>query len=504
MKTLPFRFKIALLSACLSGVVIVAFGTVAYLVVVHQKSVALDTEIRSLGMRHRGWLSNPQAFQRISRNFESILGEGREDELIMMVRGDDGTIADRTKNWPAEIDPTTLDTRLEPDPRPEEPGSHGPGGGLGPRSGWGWGNPGHGPGRVSFNRIPRFESIGNWRLGMFGRDDRTLVIGLDTRHMQGELAELRNSFLLALGPALLLIGAGGWLVACRALRPLRSIARTAEQVTARGLDQRIPSSDEDPEISRVIQVLNLMMDRLERSFQQATRFSADASHELKTPLAVMQGELENALQEAAPGSREQQMFAGLLEETQQLKTITGGLLLLARADAGQLQLTKQSVDLGAMIERLVEDAKTLAEGMNLEFAIESGGRVVADVDPGLLHTALLNLFVNAVKYNVEGGTVEARFKGGTDEIAFSVGNSGPGIPAEDRERVFSRFHRVDSSRGSRVDGVGLGLSLAREIARAHGGDLVLDESRPGWTVFTLRLPPSRKESTRGSGQRPPR
>ena len=162
---------------------------------------------------------------------------------------------------------------------------------------------------------------------------------------------MRNIFLVTLPAALLLVGGGGWLVAGRALRPLKTIAQTAERVTARGLDQRIPVSDEDPEISRLIQVLNGMMDRLEASFNQATRFSADASHELKTPLAIMQGELENAVQAAEPGSPAQQVFSNLLEETQRLKTITRGLLLLAQADAGRLKLALEDVDLSIRLKR---------------------------------------------------------------------------------------------------------------------------------------------------------
>ena len=232
-----------------------------------------------------------------------------------------------------------------------------------------------------------------------------------------------------------------------------------------------------------------MMDRLQRSFKQATRFSADASHELKTPLAIMQGEIENAIQEARPGSKEQQVLGNLLEETQRLKTITSGLLMLARADAGQLRPSLQNVDLSAMLEGLMEDARMLANGARLDFETKLPTGVMVRADPGFLRTALLNLLVNAVKYNEAGGRVEVVLESLGAQVRVTIGNSGPGIPERDQALVFSRFHRADAARQRTVDGLGLGLSLAREMVRAHGGELVLQESRPGWTSFVLTLGP---------------
>jgi heavy metal sensor kinase len=351
--------------------------------------------------------------------------------------------------------------------------------------------PGGGMGQVTFTKIPKFETVQTadteWRLGMLGTADTTLVIGLNLAVPRAELNRLRNGFLVALPVALFLVGLGGWLVAGRALRPLRAIADTAERVTASGLDQRIPASNEDPEIARVILVLNRMMDRLEASFRQATRFSADASHELKTPLAIMQGELEAAVQAAASGSKEQQTFSVLLDETQRLKTITRSLLLLAQADAGQLKLAREPVNLTEMLEGIVEDAKILAEESRLQFEVELPADVTVPADRALLHTALLNLFVNAVKYNQPGGRIRVELAGTDSAILLTVANTGPGIAGAEQAKIFDRFHRVEAARSRNVDGLGLGLSLAREIIRAHGGELLLKESRPGWTVFEMRL-----------------
>jgi heavy metal sensor kinase len=345
---------------------------------------------------------------------------------------------------------------------------------------------------VTFTKIPRFQTVrtsdGTWRLGMLGTGDITLVIGLDYAPVQAESDRVRSIFFIALPGALLLIGAGGWVVAGRALLPLRNIAQTAEQVTARGLDQRIAMSIEDPEITRLIQVLNRMIDRLEASFHQATRFSADASHELKTPLAVMQGVLENALQSAPAGSPEQQIFADLLEETQQLKAITRSLLLLAQADTGQLPLTRESINLSAALGELTEDIEALATPSNIEVRLKTEPDLRVRGDWALLRQAVLNLLHNALRYNESAGWLEVVLSAQNGQIALEISNSGPGIPAADQPRVFDRFFRVDAARCRSADGVGLGLSLAREIVSAHHGRLVLKESRPGHTCFSLTLP----------------
>jgi heavy metal sensor kinase len=488
MKPLPFRIKIALLSTLISGVVLVGFGITAFVMISRQKIENLDTEIRSLGMRHPGWINNRRDFQRFDEILGFVLGEEHRDQAILTVRDKEGAVLYSSPAWPEEIDPMKLDCHLADDPKAPSVSDIAPGG-------RGWGGPGRGMGpgggQAAFTKIPEFQTVtttaGEWRLGMMGSDDTTLIVGLNTGQARAELNHLRNGFLLALPLALLLVGLGGWFVAGRALRPMRVIASTAEQVTARGLDQRIPLSNEDPEISRVIIVLNRMMDRLESSFQQATRFSADASHELKTPLAIMQGELENALQEAHPGSREQQVLGNLLEETQRLKTITSGLLLLARADAGQLKPALETMDLSSMLDGIIEDARVLAEETRLEFDVKITPGIVVRADPALLRTALLNLLVNAVKYNEPGGKVLATLESRENQAFLTIGNSGPGIPEADKDRIFTRFHRVDAARQRQVDGIGLGLSLAREIARVHDGELELQESRPGWTSFVLRM-----------------
>ncbi len=380
---------------------------------------------------------------------------------------------------------------LDDESRSRDADGHPPDFGPGRRGGFGrgLGRPGPPP---SFQQRPaQFFTVSDgrapWRIGVFGDPDVTLVLGLNLGPHVDHVHRTRVAFLIAYLAALLVVGAGGWLISDRALRPVKALARTAERITAQGLDQRMDVKPEDAEFHRLATVLNAMLDRLERSYQQAVRFSADASHELKTPLTVLQGEVEQALQEAPPGSPLQQLFSQLLSEVQRLKAITRKLLLLSLADAGRLTLNLEPVNLSEAVEALCDDCQILAPGLTVDRDIQAD--VWASADADLLNQVLQNLSSNAVKYTPEGGWIRVQLAGDASVVRLTIANSGKGIPDEDRDKIFDRFYRGEKSRDRSVDGVGLGLSLAREIVRAHKGDLVLDpRTSAGVTAFTVTLP----------------
>jgi heavy metal sensor kinase len=504
MKPISFRIKIALLSTLISGLVLLGFGVASWYLIQRQKIQALDTEIRSLGSRHPGWLANRGNFDRFNGSLEFIFGEEHKGQIVLLIKSADGKTLYTSPDWPQSLDADAIDCSLVNDPNAASLASNNPPGG--PVGGMGLGGMGHGfgPGRggtpVVFTKTPRFFtatiSETSWRLGIMGNDDMRLVVGLNCQAMQSELDRMRTTFFLTFPLALFLVGGGGWLVAGRAMYPLNRISQMAEGMTAHGLGQRLPPSNEAPEIARLIHVLNGMMNRLESSFQQATRFSADASHELKTPLAIMQGELENALQAAMPGSPEQQVFTNLLEETQRLKVITRSLLLLAQADGGRLKLTLETMNLSVELEEMVEDTQILAGDSRLRFDVSIQPDLLIQADRGLLRMAIQNLLNNAIQYNAHDGSVELALKQRDDAIVLTVCNSGPGIDVSDQTRVFERFYRADPTHSRTKDGLGLGLSLAREIVNAHNGTLVLKESRPGHTCFELSLKLHREPFTR--------
>ncbi len=489
-----------MLSALILGGVLLGFGAASWYLLFRQKIEGLDTEIRALGSRHPGWLANPANFDRFDGSLEYIFGDEHKGQVIFLVKDSRGQTLYTSRGWPGSIAPELIDCSLPDVPgmrslsgtnvlgvqalgAGEGRGRGGMGRGLGPRRGAG--------GPVVFTKTPRFfttqtPASGAWRLGVMGNDELRLVVGLSYASVESELNHLRNVFLITLPLALFAVAAGGWWVAGRALNPLKTIALTAERVTAQGLDQRIPAAGEDPEIQRLIEVLNRMMDRLETSFHQATRFSADASHELKTPLAAMQAELDNAIQLTEQGSPEQRVFASLLEETQHLKRITSSLLLLSQADSGQLKLTPEEIPLSEDLESIVADAQILAADLEIHFQLELQPDVKVRGDRSLIRMALLNLVKNAVIYNEQGGSISLCLSSGK-EVELTICNTGQGILPEHQARVFDRFYRANHRADHAPEGLGLGLSLAREIIVAHGGKLLLKESRPGHTCFSASL-----------------
>ena len=229
-----------------------------------------------------------------------------------------------------------------------------------------------------------------------------------------------------------------------------------------------------------------MLQRLQRSFTQASRFSADASHELRTPLTVLQGHVERAMAEVEAGSSLQSTLGTILDETRRLSAISRKLLLLSQADAGRLRLQLLPFDLSQAIEELVEDTRMMAPSLDISAEVPPGVSIRADAD--LMRQLLANLASNAVKYNVDNGWIRISLQSPKGRVLLVVANAARGIPPALGDRIFERFYRTDDARNRDIDGVGLGLSLAREIARAHGGDLVLLPATPGEVSFQLDLP----------------
>ena len=343
--------------------------------------------------------------------------------------------------------------------------------------------------RVDVVELAHFTKAGDsgaWRVTVQGNPFGALILVADLAPFHAEAHALRNTFLAVLVAALGAIGAGGWFLAQRALRPVERLVQAAEGITAQALDHRIPERGDALEFARLNRVFNAMLERLDRSFQQATRFSADAAHELKTPLTILQGQLNQLLQEAPAGSPLQQDLGRLLEEVQRLSIIIRKLLLLSLADAGRIKMNLAPVSLDRFLESIIEDVEILGPDLALTQALAPGLTVQAD--EALLQQAVQNLVNNAIKYNVPGGQIHvALFRQG-DAARLSVANTSTGIPEADRKRVFHRFFRADPAHSRDVDGLGLGLSLAREIVRSHGGKLWLADAPEGWVMFVMELP----------------
>jgi signal transduction histidine kinase len=495
-----FKLKMALFSAFTSGAILLAFALLFLSMIRRVGLERLDRQLHAVAQAQTRRPEPPEHWARFDASLAALYGEGRPRQFLVKAIGRDGHPVYASPRWPEALSddalkvPEFLSQKSMPDlraPPPERPlFRHGRPEDV-PRFRLGR-PPGEEPPPRSMPKRPRFITAqieGHpWRLVMTGTDAMTLIVGTDLADFQAELQRHWNTFAVAGPIGLLLLATAGWLLAGQALRPVKVLTRVAGGITAKGLDQRVRVAGADQEFRALIDVLNGMLDRLEISFRQAARFSADAAHELKTPLTILQGQLHQALQGAPADSDEQRTYVGLLDEVQRLKGIVRKLLLLAQSDSGRLRLARERVDLTAEIEALCEDAPLLAPGLSLQKDLAPQVCVMAD--PDLLRQVAQNLFSNAVKYNREGGSLACRLWQEGANVIFTLANTTDSDGGLERERLFDRFYRGDPSRNRAVDGTGLGLSLAREISRAHGGDLVLDESetREGWIAFRLTLP----------------
>ena len=319
-----------------------------------------------------------------------------------------------------------------------------------------------------------------------------IFAGADTKSAELRLEQLLLTIVIAFFvgvlPAILV---GGWLAA-RALEPVDRIITEVREITdGRSLHRRLALPMTRDELSRLAETLNQMMTRLERSFAALRRFTADASHELKTPLTVVRAGVERAI--TRPGMPQEALapLEETLQEVNRMTELLDSLLTLARADEGRAELHREPVDLREIIEEAGETGELLAEhaGVGIEIRLPPEP-VVLPLDRSRMRQLALNLIENAVKYTPRGGQVSVELAGNDGRVVFSVADTGIGIAPGDLPHVFDRFWRADSARTrtSERAGTGLGLAICKWIAEAHGGTIDV-QSRPGrGTTFTVGLP----------------
>lgn len=324
------------------------------------------------------------------------------------------------------------------------------------------------------------------RMGEFNEKGLTLRVGADMKEINQIGRDIMHGMLAAIPTVLIVIVIGGRWVAGKAIAPVEEIRQAAAKITAQRLDQRLPVPPTRDEIAGLIGVLNGAFERLQRSFEQSARFSADASHHLKTPIAVLRAGIEEILSDPQCNLSTQATAEGLLHRVHQLNSVADNLLLLARADAGRLEMHKQEFDLSELLEGVLDDARALAEPLDLSVESEVPKYLPLKADRAFVGMIVQKLLENAIKYNAPGGRVRVTAQAVNGSVELAVGNTGEGIPAERTAHLFERFYRVRDD--ERIGGSGLGLSTARELARAHGGEVALLRSDATWTELSVKLP----------------
>ncbi len=311
--------------------------------------------------------------------------------------------------------------------------------------------------------------------------------------LRAELQEL----MLALGiswPVVVgIAGVGGYFLAGRALKPIKTMAGQAKKITAERLSERLPVVHPGDEIGRLAVVFNDTLARLERSFDQLKRFTADASHELRTPLTALRSVGEVGLRAKRDENSYREIIGSMLEEADKLGRLVDSLLTLARADSGHTKLNLENLDLTGLTREVANHLGPLAEEKRQTIALNEGPPVAAAADRWVIRQALINLVDNSIKHSPEGAAIRigAFERDGTKIV--EVEDSGPGIPPEHRERIFDRFYRIDQARSCDLGGTGLGLAIAKWAVEAHGGRIELESEVGKGSTFRIIFPKETKD-----------
>lgn len=346
----------------------------------------------------------------------------------------------------------------------------------------------------------RFENVKGGRSGYrafvrkFPLKGQTYTLAiLQSLHPQNEmLEEVQTTFAWVIPIAIVLASIGGYFLARKSLAPVMAMSRQAGRIGAENLHERLPIQNAKDELGRLAASFNQLLERVDQSFERQRRFMSDASHELRTPAAILRGESEVALSRSErPAEEYRESLAVLHAEAQRLTQIVEDLFTLTRADAGQYPLSPRDIYLDELVADCAHAARSLALAKKITLTCELPEELAIRADEALLRRMILNLLDNAIKYTPAGGRVTVACERSGNEYAVSVTDSGAGIPEDLQQKVFERFFRVDKAR-TRMEndggGAGLGLSIARWIAEAHHGRLILARSDSNGSTFTALLP----------------
>jgi heavy metal sensor kinase len=317
----------------------------------------------------------------------------------------------------------------------------------------------------------------------------TVEMGIPADDVVGTL-HLFRSYLLMLAPVLLLVAAGGgyWL-SRRALSPVDALVRTAREVSGTNLNSRLQKLETGDELQRLSDTLNEMLDRIESAFLRITQFTADASHELRTPVSLIRTEAELALRRSRGEAEYKESLRHILLEAERTTVLIEQLLSMARTDSGRETLRLQPVDLRQTLRRLVDGWQQVATIRDLQFSASlDASETFVMGDETLLRRLADILLDNAFKYTPSPGSVHLSLESQSESVVISIQDSGVGVAEEDQSKIFERFYRVDKARSRAQGGAGLGLAIAQWIVTQHRGSIAVESSPGHGATFRVELP----------------
>lgn len=320
------------------------------------------------------------------------------------------------------------------------------------------------------------------------------VFANSLRDQEQALEQAREAFYIAIPIALVIASLGGYFLARKSLAPVVVMGERAAQIGASNLDERIPVPENNQELGRLAGIFNQLLARLDQSFAQQKRFMADASHELRTPVAVICGESEVTLsQEGRDPAELRESLAIVNDEGRRLTRMVEDLFTLARADAGEYPLVLADFYLDESVNECVRSVRSLATQKGLEVSYQPPAKEIPfRGDEALIQRMVLNLVYNAIKYTPAHGRVQVTVRQNQNKSEIVISDTGPGIPAAAQAHVFERFYRVDKARSRdeslNGSGAGLGLPIAKWVAELHGGTIVLDKTNRQGAAFVISLP----------------
>ena len=320
------------------------------------------------------------------------------------------------------------------------------------------------------------------------RDGRRVfyVVTIDPADNRALLQGFAGAIALVLPPLLAVVAFGAWAVARTGLAPLKRLTAVVARVTTHSLLQRIQVEGLPKELRQLAQAFNAMLERIDEGVNRLSEFSADLAHEMRTPVATLIGRSQVALSRTRSVEELQDVLAGNVEELDRLTRLIADMLFLAQADQGAAPLQHTAIDLAAEARRVADFVSVLAEERGVDVEVKGEAAVLGDRI--LIQRAITNLLSNAIRHSVVPGTVSIQLRqqgGGITQL--DVSNQGDGIAADQAERVFERFVRLDAGRSRSDGGSGLGLAIVKSVMQAHGGHVQLDSRVGGQTTFSLRF-----------------